>query len=916
MSKLIWGADLYKGFKLDQNALITGRVNDILPFQMLPLEAKTPDWIHAVADFYEVCGWNNVERKAGKIQKSYWMRHGHLNHSDYIINPSVNEYSSVVASILPPESKSPLEQFYPIIPNFVDILRGEFLKRDNTWTVDAIDPYSRSQAFEEKRGLFESVLKEQMILEKQNSLAELGLTPEVDEQAYMQQMESFMKRLTDVEMKSKTFRTTGVKWVEKVLKVHEKRYNLTELEPDAFECGLITDSEFWHIDLLEDDFRLELLNPKYCDYHKGPNTKYVSEGDYFLWFDFLSTGDVVNRYGRLMKEEDLLRLKEIYVRTANILVPDYLKGRQGEYYDLSKSWKEATDLNPAMNDALLGKELAYNFMRTPNFEHNIDVDIFNPVWGRHITGHPQMFRVMRLYWRSMRKIGLLTRKDQDGTIHEPTWVDENYRCTFDPVYDKTLTKEETKDNLSYGEHIDWTWVPEWRHVIKISPNQKHTFWMNPGNTFQSVYIDGGPVKFQFKGKNNPFESLPPVEGCTFSYINTVPHSLVDRLKPLQILYNIAMNKVPKKILKDYGNKVAFDRRMMSVNNPKNTTYTVDPVEAYDDKLRNYDILDYSISKEMLEGAGQPSVPQVLQLSTIDEAIMYMNLAQQIKFEAGELVGITRQRLGAQGKYETATSVQQGIVYSENQTEKYFEQHSNLMERVRQRMVDAAQYYSTFNKSNEDIYMNDMDEQVFLNIEGLDNLLPHYNIFLQSRANVRQALQTISTFLMQDNTLPISPGSKIEALLSNSIPKIISTIKAAEYEQVQREMERMEQENAIKQQQIQSAERMAQEAIENENLQKELDRKSQEYIAEVRALGGLQSDVDQDGILDAAENLEGKLKDAIGRADQAKTKADVAAKQASQKSESSKEKAINDLLKEKVKGEYALKVANKNKNKYD
>lgn len=54
---LIWGADLYKGFKLDRNKLLNGAIDDILPFQMLTLEEKTPDWIKAVADYYETAGW-------------------------------------------------------------------------------------------------------------------------------------------------------------------------------------------------------------------------------------------------------------------------------------------------------------------------------------------------------------------------------------------------------------------------------------------------------------------------------------------------------------------------------------------------------------------------------------------------------------------------------------------------------------------------------------------------------------------------------------------------------------------------------------------------------------------------------------------------------------------------------------------
>jgi hypothetical protein len=99
--QLIWGSDLYKGFKLDKNTLLGGAINDILPFQMLTLEEKTPDWIHAVADYYEVCGWNNVEKKAHRIQRNYWMRYGKLDQSDYIINPEVNPVSRAIGMIVP-----------------------------------------------------------------------------------------------------------------------------------------------------------------------------------------------------------------------------------------------------------------------------------------------------------------------------------------------------------------------------------------------------------------------------------------------------------------------------------------------------------------------------------------------------------------------------------------------------------------------------------------------------------------------------------------------------------------------------------------------------------------------------------------------------------------------------------------------
>lgn len=913
-TKLIWGKDLYKGFKLDTTTQLLGSIDDILPFQMLTMEEKTDDWIRAVADYYEVCGWNNVERKIPRIHRNYRMRNNKLDQIDYVINPTPEQFFQSINMFIPKESQSPLQQFYNLVPNFVDVLRGEFVKRDNDWTIETIDPYSTAQAFEAKRKAFEQIVSQQAILEKQQTLASLGITEETDPQQYQFEMEKAMKQLTEVEMKAKNFRTTGAAWAEKVIKIQDKRYSMHELEPDAFESGLISDSEFWHIDMHEDDFKIELLNPMYCDYHKRPNAKYVSEGDYFLWFDFMSAGDIVNKYGRKMKEEDILKLKDIYVKTANLLIPDYLKSRQGEYYDLSKPWLQATDLNPTMNDALLGRELAYNFMRTPNFDHNIEVDIMSPIFGRMVTGHPQMFRVMRLYWRSMSRIGWLTKINRDGSRVPPQWIDENFEVTIEPEYDHSIIKEKTKDNLLYGEHIDWTWRNEWRHVIKISPNQKHTFWMNSTNQLQSIYIDGAPVPFQFQGRDNHFDALPPVEGCVFTHINSTANSFVDRLRPHQITYNICMNKVPRKFLEDKGLKIAVDKRSFPVNNSSNKTNGVDPREEYEDRLNDSQILEYAITKEGLEGMGQPALPEVINLSTAQEALFYLEAADRIKWMAGESIGITRQRLGQNKASETKYGIEQGIVYSEAQTEKYFEQHSNLMERFRQRMLDAAQYYSTFKETSREIYMNEMQENVFLSIEGMDNLLPHYNINLQSKANVRGALQTISQFLIQENTLDIALSAKIEALVSSSVPQILSVIKTSELEKVQREIAQMEAEQRQRQMEIQAQQEMQAQNLAHEDQQKELDRQTQLEIARIRALGGLQSDVNKNQVPDAQENLNASLKqqELMEKRRASQEELDARKQVDADKMILERERAAMELEKEKIKGEYALKVAKENK----
>lgn len=360
----------------------------------------------------------------------------------------------------------------------------------------------------------------------------------------------------------------------------------------------------------------------------------------------------------------------------------------------------------------------------------------------------------------------------------------------------------------------------------------------------------------------------------------------------------------------------MDRRLISTNNPSNSVgSTIDPIDAFDEKLRSSDILDYHPTRESLEGLGQPGIPAVVQLSTVQEAQLYFQLGQAIKQEAGELIGISRNRLGNNKASDTATGVNQGITYSETQTEKYYEQHANLMQRFRQRMLDAAQYYSTFHENNQDIYMNNMDENVFLEIEGMENLMPHYNIYLQSRANVRAALQTISQFLREENTLPIAPSAKIEALVENSIPKILNLIRTSELEQVQRELAQQKAEQEAEANKMRIQQQMQADNMAHEDRQAQLDRDKDVEVATIRALGGVQTDNNKNATPDAQENLDNyfKQQDILDKRKANQDALNVKRQTDTDKMLVEREKIASDLEKERIRQKGLLAVAKENKN---
>lgn len=913
MAKITWGADLYKGATLKNNPGMM-RLADFAPYQMLEEAEKSKEWLIATTDHYEAMGWKNVDKKAHKLQRNYWLRQGILNPKDYMISASNEKLIYNMHQVGLDTGSSPLQKFYPLIPTYVDLLRGEFIKRDNTFSVTQIDQSAVIESLTFKEDKIQKALEGLAVATKQKALEKMGLSENAEnpdaQKQYQEAIQQTIQTFNDTEAKFKNFRTIGAKWAQKVVKIQEERYNLSEIEPDAFECGLITDSEFWHLDLLDDDFRLELLNPKFCDYHKGPNTKYVSDGDYFLWFDWGSAGDVINKYGKIMKEDDIEKLKTTYSSILNsIIVPDHEKTMQGAYYDTKLPYKQASDLNPAMNDAILGKELAFNFSQNSNFSHSI----FDPAGYNTTGGAPQMFRIMNLYFRGMKKIGLLTKIGEDGSIEYSDWVDENFRVSIEPKYDNSIVKEKTKKNVIYGEHIDWTWVNDWRRVIKISADTRHGFWKT-NQSFKEIYLDGAPVKFQFKGENNPFESKPPVEGCQYSWINAEAYGFVDRLESFQIMYNIALNKVPKNFLDDKGMKIAINQGIIPRNN-MDIEAGLNPIETFEQSLDSSSILPYNLTREHLDlGMGQPALPQRLDLTTVQTAQFYFTLAQQIKLESGEVVGITRNRMGQNTPSETAYGVQQGVQYSEAQTEKYFENHYNLMKRVRQRMLDAAQYYSTFKENSQDVYQNEKMENEVLQIEGLKNLLPHYQINLESTSKNRALLGMISNFLIQENTLPFKPAEKIKALVSNSIPKIIELVEKTEIEGELRAQEQRDYEAKQQQEAQASAEKIAQQEIEYKDRHDDKIAQTAVEVAQIRGLGGIQTDVNTDGQLDAKTNIDAFMREReINDAREFKTR---------ELSQKQSEHVDNFFLKNKevdaklIDSQNKLKIAEENRNKYD
>ena len=246
--------------------------------------------------------------------------------------------------MLTEEDVSALElKFYPIIPNVINVLTAEFAKRSTKLTYRAIDDTSYNEMMEQKRGMVEEVLLAEAQVKIFSAMMEQGMDPE-SEEAQEQMSPESLKTLPEIEsFFQKDYRSMIEQWASHQHKVDIERFRIEELEERAFRDMLITDREFWHMRMMEDDYDVELWNPVLTFYHKSPDARYISDSNWVGKTDMLTVADVIDKYGYLMDDEQLAALEAIYpINAAGYPIKGYQN--DGAFYDGTKSHESNTNM--------------------------------------------------------------------------------------------------------------------------------------------------------------------------------------------------------------------------------------------------------------------------------------------------------------------------------------------------------------------------------------------------------------------------------------------------------------------------------------------------------------------------------------------------------------------------------------------
>jgi hypothetical protein len=899
--------DLKAGKKAEYNKM--GTLTQ--PIQFLSKKEKDEEWRAWNLDWLEFQGMKQLRRNARRLMKNYKLAKGIIDKADYIVEEN-NEMADLIDT-LTKEDESALElKFYPIIPNVVNVLCNEFSKRSSRIMFKAVDDISYNEMLEEKRQMIENLLIEDAERKVQMEMLSMGIALDSEEMAEATNPDA-LKKLPEIEQFfRKDYRSIIEEWASHQMQVDEERFKLQELEERAFRDMLISDREFWHFQMGEDDYDIELWNPLLTFYSKSPDTRYISQGNWVGKIDLMSVSDVIDKFGWMMSQDQLESLEAIYpVRSAGYAVQGYQN--DGSYYDATKSHEWNTQMPSlayrqftSLYDTKFGTGDIVEWILSDS-EDTVDF------------GKSYLLRASQIYWKSQRKVGHLTKITQEGDIIQEI-ISEDYKVTEKPLYNTTIYKQKSKENLIFGEHIEWIWINEVWGGIKIGPNRP-AFWgqNNPGG-INPIYLGlnggkPGPIPFQFKGDNTLYGCKLPVEGSVFGDRNTRSISLVDLMKPYQIGYNIVNNQIADILVDELGTVIMLDQNALPRHSMGEDWGKNNLANAYV-AMKNFQMLPLDTSITNTENALNFQHYQVLNLEQTNRLLSRINLATYFKNQAFEVIGLNPQRMGQTIAQQTATGVEQAMNASYAQTEQYFIQHSdNLMPRVHQMRTDLAQYYHSKKPSVRLQYITGAHEKVNFQMNGTDLLLRDLNIFCTTKTNSRAVMEQLKQLALTNNTAGASIYDLGNVIKSESIAELTGVLKAAEEKTTTQKQAEMQQQQQMQQQMLESQERQKQMDLQFKMEQADLDRQNDITVAEIRAAGyGSAVDINQNqqsDFQDALENIrnEQRYQDQMNL----KRETELTRKeQGNQKIQLEKER----LQTQKEIAQKQLDIARENKNKYD
>jgi hypothetical protein len=748
-------------------------------------EKQDESWIKNTMDYFSNKAYAEYVKNRDTFVKNYDLMKGILRMEDFYQEPEVRSFTDVLTADL---ELPAYVKMYSIITTPVNELVGEISKRPDTYRVKAFDDDSKAEELQFKSDTLQNyvISQVQQQLAEKAAMAGEEIDPEQLQQMTMEQVKEELDSYTSI----------AEKWANHILTCQKAEFNLKEKSEDAFRDMLISAREFYHI--YEDNsklgFNIEVANPKNTWFLTTPDRKWISDptgraqGAYAAGtVQVMELSEIIESIPDLTKEEiDHLRssLQDyglINVRESNLGNPDAIPGQDSVMYDTFDPLVLQTRM-------IIESEMKENNDGLKDF-----LGLTN-----NVSSFGYKYVVVRSYWISKRKIGKLIYIDEMGN-EQSMLVDETYKSGTMPTQ----------------QSLEWGWINEWYQGTKIGPDIYHI---------------------------KPFKLLNycPIIGTTYEVKNTEAKSLVDLMKPFQVLYNVCMNQLYKLLEKEVGKVQLMSLRHIPI--PKDGD-AQDALDIWEMEARNRGVVFVDDSPENMKSPSSFNQFTALDLTRTQEIQSRYTLAQQLKSECWELVGMSRQRMGDISASESATGTNAAMQQSYSQTEPLFIAHEYVMGQLYQAIIDAALYVESSKPESTLSYITSEGESAFVQVNGTDLKFRDLKVFLTNRPEDTQMfneLRQLSQAVIQNGGTLYDVIELYSTKSMREMKKVFKDLRdrqvAQQDQQIQLQQQQQQQQAEQAQAQMQQAAQLAQQQQTHDDYQKQLDRLSREKIAIIQATG--------------------------------------------------------------------------------
>lgn len=684
---------------------------------------------------------------------------------------------------------------YSILNTPFNTLVGELANRPDTHRFRAFDEESKSLEYERRT----SILKELVI-----NLLMSKLNGKLNDDEQKEIIKKAGEYISD-------YTSTAEIWANRTSEALKAEFRMKEKGEDAFKDLLTSGREYFIVD--EDNsktgFTIENLNPKNYWELSTPDNKYTSrvsrQNDVSYCngtVHVMELSEIIERFNWLTPEE-ISHLTEGLSNFGLLDVRESNVGKDTSGFD--------TVTYDTYNKLLLQERMMIEGeMKENNDELNSWMGISNSV-----SSFGYKYSVVKAFVTGKKKIGLLTYYDETKTPRQ-TLIDESYKTSPNEI------------------SIEWGWINQMYKGVCIGTDIYHY---------------------------EEFNMLPysPIIGVKFEQKNTTAKSLIDMMKPYQMIFNLALNQVWNIAEKEWG--VVYVGNIRKIPNQKDGD-NEDALDIFKTRaIKEGLILEDDSPENMKAPTSNTSVTRAIDLSRTNEIVSRLNIASVMKDLCWELVGVNKQRAGSVQATETATANQNALQQSFAQTEPWFVCHEYVMDQVYQAMIDAAQYKQLQNPSSTLSFINNQGINEFLKVEQRD-LMADLRIFNVSRPKDQaliKEMRQLSQAMLQNEASPYDIFCMYTSESMREIEKKFLDAKNQLTERYQQERQLKQQEIESKNAQFEKAQQaeyqFKQYEIENENIQKELDRISKERIAVINSTSygkTPEEDGDKDGVPDVLE----------------------------------------------------------------